>query len=139
ADRAVGRRVPPHRSPLHCGEGDQFASFGCLGSGEVGVRIMSITKKANSWLGPTNLAFVEGMYEEYLRKPDSVPPDWQQYFAEIGDGEHQFPKVRFGPSFRPLGLFEPPARSPTAREPLCVPETAALQDRIYLLIRLFRV
>src|SRR5438093_11020893 len=89
----------------------------------------------------SNLTFIEGLYEDYLRDPASVPPDWQQYFAEFGDGELRFPKPRLGPSFRPFSIFNPPSRaeghgSALAGEP---PQSAALQDRVYLLIRLYRV
>jgi len=28
--------------------------------------------------GAANLAFVEGLYENYLREPNSVPSDWQK-------------------------------------------------------------
>jgi 2-oxoglutarate dehydrogenase E1 component len=90
--------------------------------------------------GVANLAFVEGLYEDYLRDPASVPPDWRQYFAEIAEGEFRFPQPRFGPSFRPFSIFNPPTTAP-ARAPsrLADPEIAAMQDRVYLLTRLYRV
>src|SRR5258707_10812822 len=90
--------------------------------------------------GAANLAFVEALYEDYLRDPASVEPDWRGYFAEVADGEFRFPKPRFGPSFRPFSIFNPP---PPARERLqhrlADPEIAAMQDRVYLLTRLYRV
>src|SRR6267154_4657318 len=90
--------------------------------------------------GISNLAFAEQLYENYLREPSSVPTDWQRYFADLGDGEHRFSKPRFGPSFQPFSVFNPPSaiRHPTV-EHLAHPQIAALQDRIYLLIRLYRV
>jgi 2-oxoglutarate dehydrogenase complex dehydrogenase (E1) component-like enzyme len=30
-----------------------------------------------------SLAFVEGLYADYLRDPSSVAEDWQAYFAEL--------------------------------------------------------
>jgi 2-oxoglutarate dehydrogenase E1 component len=90
--------------------------------------------------GVANLAFVEGLYEDYLRDPDSVPADWRQYFSEIAEGEFRFPKPRFGPSFTPYSLFNPPTASrvkPPSR--VAEPEAAAMQDRVYLLTRLYRV
>src|ERR1044071_5099591 len=87
-----------------------------------------------------NLAFVERLYEDFLRDPGSVPPDWQQYLAGLGDGELRFQKPRFGPSFRPSSIFTPPSTRQTAIAKQRVdPEIAALQDRVYLLIRLYRV
>jgi 2-oxoglutarate dehydrogenase E1 component len=90
--------------------------------------------------GPANLAFVESLYEDYLRDPGSVAPDWRQYFSAVAEGEFRFPKPRFGPSFRPGSLFHPPApaRAATA-EGMNNHQVAALQDRVYLLTRLFRV
>ncbi|HSU55548.1 MAG TPA: 2-oxoglutarate dehydrogenase E1 component, partial [Candidatus Dormibacteraeota bacterium] len=87
-----------------------------------------------------NLAFVEGLYEDFLREPNSVPADWQKYFSTIGNGELKFPRPRFAPSFKPASIFNPPtpARLP-ADSVLPAAQTAALQDRVYLLIRLYRV
>ena len=80
------------------------------------------------------------MYENYLRDPSSVPPDWQQYFAEMGNGEYRFSKPRFGPSFRPFSIFNPPSsRGERPANVVGQPQIAALQDRVYLLIRLYRV
>ncbi len=88
----------------------------------------------------SSLAFVEALYENYLRDPASVPQDWQKYFAEIGDGELRFPKPRFSPSFQPFSIFNPPKpNGQRATSKLADPEIAALQDRVYLLIRLYRV
>lgn len=97
-------------------------------------------KNGNHTPGPANLAFVEGLYEDYLREPSSVPPDWQKYFAQIAEGEFRFPKPRFGASFRPFSLFNPPAVEPaTPRGRLAGPKLAAMQDRVYILTRLYRV
>src|SRR3954466_11748207 len=87
-----------------------------------------------------NLAFLEALYENFTRNPASVPSDWQQYFSQVANGELRFPKPRFGPSFKPYSLFNPP--DGTDSEPLSrfgSREIAAIQDRVYLLIRLYRV
>jgi 2-oxoglutarate dehydrogenase E1 component len=91
-------------------------------------------------LGTVNLAFLEGLYEDYLRNPDSVPVDWRDYFAKIAEGEFRFPKPRFGPSFQPFSIFNPPSVSRRATPGrLADSEIAAMQDRVYLLTRLYRV
>src|SRR6266704_6287023 len=90
------------------------------------------SKTAELLPNASNLAFVERLYEDYLRDPASVPPDWQRYLASLGDGEFRFHKPRFGPSFRPFSIFNPTKR-------IVDPEIAAFQDRVYLLIRLYRV
>jgi 2-oxoglutarate dehydrogenase E1 component len=90
--------------------------------------------------GVANLAFVEGLYEDYLRDPATVPQDWRDYFATLAETEFRFPKPRFGPSFRPASLFNPPQIYRTkAPHRLGDRETAAMQDRVYLLTRLYRV
>src|SRR5438552_11045643 len=92
--------------------------------------------KSQALPGTANLAFIEGLYEDYLREPSSVPPDWQRFFAEQANGEVRFSKPRLSPSFRPFSIFNRPTAPP--ERPLEV-RTAALQDRVYLLIRLYRV
>src|SRR3974377_2292149 len=90
--------------------------------------------------GAANLAFVEGLYEDYLRDPASVPHDWQQYFKNIAEGEFRFPKPRFGPSFRPTSIFNPPAAERArVADRLTDTEIAKTQDKVYLLTRLHRV
>src|SRR3982751_4430577 len=89
---------------------------------------------------PANLAFTEQLYEDFLRDPASVPEEWRAYFSGIANGELRFPQPRFGPSFRPASIFNPPspAEAQTAGR-AGEPGSAAFQDRIYLLIRLYRV
>ena len=89
---------------------------------------------------PGNLAFVEALYEDYARDPSSVPPDWQRYFAAFSNGELRFSKPRFAPSFRPASIFNPSSpASASSRPHLPTADLAALHDRVYLLIRLYRV
>lgn len=89
--------------------------------------------------GTANLSFVEGLYEDYLRNPASVPPDWRQYFSTVSKEEFRFPKPRFGPSFTPSSIFNPPTLPSRPAGRLAEPEIAAMQDRVYLLTRLYRV
>src|SRR5882724_2384404 len=100
-----------------------------------------------STVNPANLAFVEELYENFLRDASSVSPEWREYFSQIANGELGFPQPRFGPSFKPSSLFNPSGRaingtstapgsagvSPAAGVP------SGIQDRIYMLIRLYRV
>src|SRR6266404_2347752 len=98
------------------------------------------SKTAELLPNASNLAFVEGLYEDYLRDPASVPPDWQKYLAGLGNGEVRFHKPRFGPSFRPFSIFNPPSATEAGAAKRQVdPEIAVLQERVYLLIRLYRV
>jgi len=100
-----------------------------------------------STVNPANLAFVEELYEKFLRDASSVSAEWREYFSHVADGELGFPQPRFGPSFKPSSLFNPSGRaingtstapgsagvSPAAGVP------SGIQDRIYMLIRLYRV
>jgi len=95
---------------------------------------------ADSTPGVANLSFVEGLYEDFLRDPASVSSDWRQYFARVAENEFRFPKPRFGPSFRPFSIFNPPeAPRRWVSGRLADSEIAAMQDRVYLLTRLYRV
>src|SRR5438105_3248457 len=87
--------------------------------------------------GPANLAFVEAMYQNFLRDPTSVSEDWRRYFADWGNGD-RFEKPRLGPSFKPRGIFSPAPNGQVA-EAAKPPVAAPLHDRVYLLIRLYRV
>ncbi len=40
---------------------------------------------ATSFLSVTNAAFLEGLYAQYLANPGSVDPEWQAYFAGLGE------------------------------------------------------
>ena len=87
--------------------------------------------------GASNLAFVEGLYDEYLREPTSVAPEWQRYFASLNNGQLNFVRPRIGPSFKPFSIFNPPTGTNGSVAKGQRPSgTAALQDRVYLLIRL---
>ncbi|HLP76535.1 MAG TPA: 2-oxoglutarate dehydrogenase E1 component, partial [Candidatus Paceibacterota bacterium] len=88
---------------------------------------------------PVNLAFVESLYEDYLRDHEAVSADWQNYFRDIANGELRFPKPHFGPTFKPFSIFNPPTSSVSPVVNRVDRSMAALQDRIYLLIRLYRV
>jgi 2-oxoglutarate dehydrogenase E1 component len=99
-----------------------------------------------SSVNPANLAFVERLYDLFLRDASSVSPEWREYFSQVADGELRFPKPRFGPSFKPRSLFNPPGNAEVSAVAGGMPALpgvargpAGIQDRIYLLIRLYRV
>ena len=59
-----------------------------------------------------SLAFVEGLYADYLRDPASVPEDWRSYFEANVVLDPEFTRrPQLGPSFEPpsvFGLAAPP-------------------------------
>ena len=53
-----------------------------------------------------NLPYVEALYEQYQRDPDSLDPQWRQYFEQIAGRNGKAP-TRVGPSFQPGSIFNP--------------------------------
>src|SRR5207249_11330956 len=95
---------------------------------------MAETKLPNS----VSLEFVEALYAEFLRDPESVPPDWRNYFQSFGDGNRIPATQNLTPSFKAWSIFNPPAATGNgvvAEEAT----TAVLQERIDQLIRNYRV
>jgi 2-oxoglutarate dehydrogenase E1 component len=101
-----------------------------------------------------NLPFLEGLYADFLRDPNSVSAEWRRYFEGL-DGPRP---TRLGPSFEPSSIFDPPpmgggrdgrdgsplrARGGNGRAPSALErrdaEIAQLQDRVDQLIRAYRV
>jgi len=88
------------------------------------------------WHHSLSLAFVEGLYSDYLRDPNSVSADWRAYFESEGGRAWNGPPD-LGPNFAPTSLFNPPgaAIGPRAAEA----SAADVQDRADQLIRSYRV
>jgi 2-oxoglutarate dehydrogenase E1 component len=102
-----------------------------------------MTSELQQQVGSLSLEFVEGLLADYLKNPDSVPPDWRSYFDDMmhshgvgpnggvhvetapadsatgqgngdGNGHSLGPAVtQIGPSFRPASLFSPPRMAGT--------------------------
>ena len=93
---------------------------------------------------PTNLAFVEDLYEAYLDDPQSVDADWRSYFEGYQNGAQngaQNGGAKLGPSFKPKSLFG--GTNGHAVSPLPAEDTnqgnAALQQLVGRLVRNYRV
>ena len=90
-------------------------------------------------LSSPSVAYMEGLYDEYLRGGADIPEDWRRYFDQLrtsdGDGrfaERQFPpRSVFAPSAGSTGAA--PARSGLNGD------VAGLQERLDQLIRNYRV
>ncbi len=88
-----------------------------------------------------NLAFLEGMYEQYLDEPASVDNEWATYFQslenEMGNGAS-----RLTPSFHPTSIFNPPGGSnghASSAAPGSLERMGELQHHVDLIIRNYRV
>jgi 2-oxoglutarate dehydrogenase E1 component len=95
---------------------------------------MDETRLPNS----VSLEFVERLYEDYLRDPQSVPPDWRQYFQALSEGNGSSNGRSLRPSFKQWSIFNPPG---TAGNGAASEEAtgAILQERVDQLIRNYRV
>jgi len=86
-----------------------------------------------------SLEFIEGLYQRFLREPDSVPERWRRYFADEFDGQAANGRPRIGPSFPRHSLFNPPAPGGNGVVTDGRLSEAALQERVDQLIRNYRV
>ena len=88
-----------------------------------------------------NLPFLEELYAEYTKNPSAVSPEWQQYFANLENGDGAAKPSRLGPSFRTGTIFNPPGTMRTAEERRSKVESrmAGMQDRLDQLIRAYRL
>jgi 2-oxoglutarate dehydrogenase E1 component len=92
-----------------------------------------------------SIAYVEGLYEDFIRDPQSVDADWRAYFERLGGPAKGGPGNSWSmrPSFKPASLFNPRgdghAKSNGRGADVPVAEVANLQDRVDQLIRAYRV
>ncbi len=95
------------------------------------------------WPNASNLAFVEGLYAEYLRDPQAVDEQWRDYFEGVksnGTG-----RQAVGPSFKPRTLFNPARGNGHSPAPASASPDAddtistSMQHRVDKLIRNYRV
>src|SRR3954469_25296135 len=101
-----------------------------------------------------SLAFAEGLYADYLKVPNLVPPDWRQYFAELTPDADFSRAPKLGPSFRAGSLFNAPEATNGHAQPAVngksngsghvapgwangVSDVAVRQDRVDALIRAY--
>lgn len=60
-------------------------------------------------LNHISLAWLEGLYADYLRDPASVPSEWRRYFAGLINGDASEKSFAPGPKFTAYSVFNPPA------------------------------
>ncbi len=88
--------------------------------------------------GAASLAYVESLYEDFLRDPESVAPEWRDYFTEQAQAAGVPSHQGLGPSFSPASLFNPP--NATCRGGACaIWQISALQERVGRLVHAYRV
>src|SRR5437016_7225593 len=84
------------------------------------------------------LEFVESLYQDYLREPQSVPSDWRRYFESLSEGNGSSKGQSIAPAFKQWSIFSPPGAggNGAAAEQAT---GAVLQERVDQLIRNYRV
>ena|ERR1700722_9653811 len=86
----------------------------------------------------SNLAYVELLYSQYRQDPKSVSPEWQRYFAENLD-EKKNGHSQLSPTFTPRSIFNPATPAGGNGEFLPGPRAGNLQERVYEMVRNYRV
>ena len=108
----------------------------------------------DQWPNGSNLAYVEALYEQYLRDPGAIDKHWRATFDGWADRSRPEPVKTLQPSFKPRSLFHPPPASangngrtavatpaPAVAAPPPAPagDMGSLQHRVDQLIRNYRV
>nr|PZN25431.1 MAG: 2-oxoglutarate dehydrogenase E1 component [Pseudomonadota bacterium] len=97
-----------------------------------------------------SLEFLEGLYADYLQDPESVPPDFREYFSKIPADPRFAERPQLGPSFEPTSVFNPHVNgyavalrggngAAAAAVAEGVSDAAVRQDRVDALVRAYRV
>lgn len=81
----------------------------------------------------SGMTYVESLYLEYLKSPDSVTPEWQHYFQQIVDGQ-----TRSGGDLHDPALFRAPSVGAGVVSPIQL-DYAILQERVERLVRNYRI
>jgi len=81
----------------------------------------------------SGMTYVESLYLEYLKSPDSVTPEWQRYFQQIVDGQ-----TRSGGELHDPSLFRAPNVGTGVVSPIQL-DYAILQERVEQLVRNYRI
>ena len=83
-----------------------------------------------------SLAFMEGLYEDYLMDPQTVSESWRSYFDSFQhNGDTGVRSFSPGPSYRPRSIYNAGGQSTGSSDMVA----ADLQDRVDQLVRLYRV
>ncbi|MDA0837069.1 MAG: 2-oxoglutarate dehydrogenase E1 component [Planctomycetota bacterium] len=104
-----------------------------------------------------SLTYLEELYSQFVESPSSVPEDWRNYFKGVQavTSTALNNQGRFGPSFEPFSIFNPPGGGQPVEErrnhvrhtgngqgeelPSFPDNHAELQERVDQLVRAFRV
>jgi 2-oxoglutarate dehydrogenase E1 component len=94
-----------------------------------------------------NVAFIEDLYESYMRDPSSVTEDWVHYFKSMNGETTQGIPPKMHPSFKPASIFNPPGGAGNGTSgnngksslQQKIDQNGVLQHKVDLLIHNYRV
>src|SRR5476649_1761808 len=87
--------------------------------------------------GIESLAYVEQFYADYRRDPNSIPPEWREYFTAATNGSDG--TVQIGPSFKSRSVFNPVESNSTGHAQFqSDPSAEKLTERLHKLVRSYR-
>ncbi|WP_339742814.1 2-oxoglutarate dehydrogenase E1 component [uncultured Rubinisphaera sp.] len=86
-----------------------------------------------------SLLYLETLYEQYQKSPDTLSPEWREYFENLDEESKQDARQTLRPQRKPFSIFNPPSMSEGGlRRPQRM-EVAGRQERLDQLIRNYRV
>ncbi len=92
-----------------------------------------------------SLGFVEALYADFIRNPESVPEDWRRFFRDLPADSAFRARPQLGPSHPSASLFsaaQAPSEAAGARaaaDDAGERRAAVLQDRVDSMVRAYRV
>ena len=102
----------------------------------------------NSALNALSLGFIEELYAEFISNPESVTPEWRDYFNGLSNGCSRGPGASTVPVQRPSRVQSSAIQQPTAnsqqptansQQPIANFQLAVLQRRVDQIMRNYRV
>ncbi len=58
-----------------------------------------------------SLLFLETLYEQYQKSPDTLSPEWREYFEQLDEESNQDAGQTLRPQRKPFSIFNPPSMS----------------------------
>jgi len=105
------------------------------GGGTLGIaRMYQAPDMPSSW----NLPFVEELYGEFARDPQSVAPEWREYFAGLRNGQPAAAQAPT-PAVEADAWADAPPPAGLLEQKTAASKIIALQNRVIQLVRNYRV
>lgn len=102
---------------------------------------MALQNGSHNLPNPTNLAFVESLFEDFLRDENSVPESWRGYLRELTQSSNGVVRRSYETSIQPRSIFNPhrPFNGVAAPTAAVDSDEQSRQDRVDQMVRAYRV